>query len=168
MSTMKIFLIAFLLMSNIVYAGPIKMIGQKGKISEVTRTITIKMYDNYYEPAQIEIKKDETIKFIVLNVGELVHEFNIATKEMHIKHQPEMLMMVENEILLSDRVDKEKMRQMAKKNPSMSHSHSNSVLLSPGEKGELVWKFSNKSKLEAACNVPGHYEVGMIAKINEI
>ncbi len=165
---MKILLIIIFLIPNIVLAGPIKLIGEKGKVSEATRTITIKMYDNYYEPAQIEIKKDETIKFIVLNVGELVHEFNIATKEMHIKHQPEMLMMVENEILLSDRVDKEKMRQMAKKNPSMSHSHSNSVLLSPGEKGELVWKFSNKAKLEAACNVPGHYEVGMIAKIKEI
>ena len=144
------------------------MIGEKGNPSEANRTITVKMYDNYFEPAQIQIKKDETIKFIVLNVGELVHEFNIATKEIHIKHQPEMMMMVEIEILLSDRVDKEKMKQMAKKNPSMAHSHSNSVLLSPGEKGELVWKFSNKSKLEAACNVPGHYEVGMIAKINEI
>ena len=87
---------------------------------------------------------------------------------MHIKHQPEMMMLVENEILLSDKVDKEKMKQMAKKNPSLGHSHSNSVLLSPGETGELVWKFSNKAKIEAACNVPGHYEVGMIAKINDI
>ena len=143
-------------------------IGEKGNISEVTRTITVKMYDNYYEPAQINIKKNETIKFIVLNVGELVHEFNIATKEMHIKHQPEMMMMVENEIILSDKVDKEKMKQMAKKNPAMAHSHSNSVLLSPGEKGELVWKFNNKAKLEAACNVPGHYQDGMIAKISDI
>ena len=164
----KLITILLLLSPNLVFAGPMKMIGEKGKVSDVTRTITIKMYDNYYEPAQIQIKKDETIKFVVLNVGELVHEFNIATKEMHIKHQPEMMVMVENGILLSDRVDKEKMRQMAKKNPSMGHSHSNSVLLSPGEKGELVWKFSNKAKLEAACNVPGHYEVGMIAKINEI
>ena len=165
---MKILLVILLLFPNIVFAGPIKMIGEKGKASETTRTITIKMYDNYYEPAQIQIKKGETIKFIVFNAGELVHEFNIATKEMHIKHQPEMMMMVKNEILLSNRIDKEKMKQMAKKNPSMSHSHSNSVLLSPGEKGELVWKFNNKVKLEAACNVPGHYEVGMIAKINEI
>ena len=165
---MKILLVILLIFPNIVFAGPIKMIGEKGKASETTRTITIKMYDNYYEPAQIQIKKGETIKFIVFNAGELVHEFNIATKEMHIKHQPEMMMMVENEILLSNRIDKEKMKQMAKKNPSMSHSHSNSVLLSPGEKGELVWKFNNKVKLEAACNVPGHYEVGMIAKINEI
>ena len=168
MDLMKVLLIILILFPNIVFAGPVKMIGEKGKASETTRTITIKMYDNYYEPAQIQIKKGETIKFIVFNAGELVHEFNIATKEMHIKHQPEMMMMVENEILLSNRIDKEKMKQMAKKNPSMSHSHSNSVLLSPGEKGELVWKFNNKVKLEAACNVPGHYEVGMIAKINEI
>ena len=50
----------------------------------------------------------------------------------------------------------------------MAHSHSNSVLLSPGEKGELIWKFNNKVKLEAACNVPGHYEAGMISIVNEI
>ena len=165
---MRFLIIFILLFPSFALAGPMKMIGEKGKPSEVTRTITIKMHDNYYEPAEINVKKNETIKFIVLNVGELVHEFNIATKEMHIKHQPEMMMLVENEILLSDKVDKEKMKQMAKKNPSMGHSHSNSVLLSPGEKGELVWKFSNKAKIEAACNVPGHYEVGMIAKISEI
>ena len=50
----------------------------------------------------------------------------------------------------------------------MAHSHSNSVLLSPGESGNLIWKFTNSVDLEAACNVPGHYEVGMIAKINNI
>ncbi len=144
------------------------MIGEKGNPSEANRTITVKMYDNYFEPAQIQIKKDETIKFIVLNVGELVHEFNIATKEMHIKHQPEMMMLVENEIILSDKIDKKKMMEMAKKNPSISHSHSNSVLLSPGESADLIWKFTNSLKIEAACNVPGHYEAGMIAEINNI
>ena len=87
---------------------------------------------------------------------------------MHIKHQPEMMMMVEKDILLGDRIDLKKMKEAAKTDHSMAHSHSNSVLLSPDEKGELVWKFSNKAKIEAACNVPGHYEVGMIAKINEI
>ena len=126
------------------------------------------MYDNYYEPSEFNVKKDETIKFIISNEGELVHEFNIATKEMHIKHQPEMMMMVENEILFPDKIDKEKMKKMAMKNSAMGHSHSNSVLLVPGEKGELIWKFNNKVKIEAACNVPGHYQIGMIAKINDI
>ena len=142
-----------------------KMIGEKGKLSEVSRTIEIKMYDNYYEPKEIKIKKGETIKFIVHNYGELVHEFNIATKEMHIKHQPEMMKMVEHEILLADRIDKEKMKEMAKKDHSMAHSHSNSVLLEPNEINEIIWKFSTTANLEAACNVPGHYEAGMVADI---
>ena len=107
---MRFLTILILLFPSFALAGSMKMVGEKGKPSEVTRTITIKMHDNYYEPAEINVKKDETIKFIVLNVGELVHEFNIATKEMHIKHQPEMMMLVENEILLSDNVDKEKMK----------------------------------------------------------
>ena len=145
-----------------------KMIGEKGKLSEVSRTIEIKMYDNYYEPKEIKIKKGETIKFIVHNYGELVHEFNIATKEMHIKHQPEMMKMVENEILLADRIDKKKMKEMAKKDHSMGHSHSNSVLLEPNQSAELIWKFSTDTNLEAACNVPGHYESGMVANINSI
>ena len=145
-----------------------KMIGEKGKLSEVSRTIEIKMYDNYYEPKEIKIKKGETIKFIVHNYGELVHEFNIATKEMHIKHQPEMMKMVENEILLANRIDKKKMKKMAKKNHSMGHSHSNSVLLEPNQSAELIWKFSTDTNLEAACNVPGHYESGMVANINSI
>ena len=145
-----------------------KMIGEKGKLSEVNRTVEIKMYDNYFEPNEIKIKKGETIKFIVSNYGELVHEFNIATKEMHIKHQPEMMKMVENEILLADRIDKKKMKKMAKKNHSMGHSHSNSVLLEPNQSAELIWKFSSDTNLEAACNVPGHYESGMVANINSI
>ena len=41
------------------------MIGVKGKLSEVNRTIEIKMYDNYFEPNVLNIKKGEVIKFIV-------------------------------------------------------------------------------------------------------
>ncbi len=165
---MKKLILIFFIIPNILFASSMKMIGEKGKLSEVSRTIEIKMYDNYYEPKEIKIKKGETIKFIVHNYGELVHEFNIATKEMHIKHQPEMMKMVENEILLADRIDKKKMKEMAKKDHSMGHSHSNSVLLEPNQSAELIWKFSTDTNLEAACNVPGHYESGMIANINNI
>ena len=165
---MKKLILIFFIIPNILFASSMKMIGEKGKLSEVTRTIEIKMYDNYYEPKEIKIKKGETIKFIVHNYGELVHEFNIATKEMHIKHQPEMMKMVENEILLADRIDKKKMKEMAKKDHSMGHSHSNSVLLEPNQSAELIWKFSTDINLEAACNVPGHYQSGMVANINNI
>tara|TARA_B100001063_G_C16335982_1_gene344464 strand:- start:234 stop:371 length:138 start_codon:yes stop_codon:yes gene_type:complete len=43
------------------------MIGEKGDPNNVDRTINIKMYDNYYEPNTIKVKKGETIKFIVQN-----------------------------------------------------------------------------------------------------
>ena len=165
---MKKLILLFFIIPNILFASSMKMVGEKGKLSEVSRTIEIKMYDNYYVPKEIKIKKGETIRFIVHNYGELVHEFNIATKEMHIKHQPEMMKMVENEILLTDRIDKKKMKEMAKKDHSMGHSHSNSVLLEPNQSAELIWKFSADINLEAACNVPGHYESGMVAYINSI
>ena len=165
---MKKLILLFIFIPNILYAGSIKAIGVKGNEKDVDRVITVLMYDNYYEPNQIKIKKNETIKFLVKNKGELVHEFNIATKAMHLKHQTEMMEMVENEIILVDKIDKIKMKEMAKKNPSMAHSHSNSVILSPGESAELIWKFSNTLDIEAACNVPGHYEVGMITKIDNI
>ena len=141
-------------------------IGSKGKESEVSRVIKVLMYDNYYEPSSFQIKAGETIKFEIENVGMLVHEFNIANKMMHIKHQPEMIKMFENGILLADSIDKEKMKKMAKMDKAMGHSHSNSVLLEPKQKGEIIWKFDNALNIEVACNVPGHYQVGMIAKVD--
>ena len=87
---------------------------------------------------------------------------------MHIKHQPEMLKMVAMEILLGDRIDMKKMKEAAKSDHSMAHSHSNSVLLEPNKIGELIWKFTTDASLEAACNVPGHYQSGMVAKITKL
>ena len=165
---MKKLIFIFIFIPNILFAGSMKEIGVKGKEENVDRVIKVLMYDNYYQPNNFKIKKNETIKFVVENKGELVHEFNIATKAMHFKHQPEMMMMVDYGILLADKIDKKKMMEISKKSPSMAHKHSNSILLSPGESGELIWKFSNSVDIEAACNVPGHYDVGMIAKIDSI
>ncbi len=161
----KIISILLLLISS-AYADKNMKIGSKGNESEVSRVIKVIMYDNYYEPSSFKIKSGETIKFEVENAGELVHEFNIANKMMHLKHQPEMQKMVENEILFADSIDKEKMKKMAKIDKSLGHSHSNSVLLEPKQKGVIIWKFDNSANIEVACNVPGHYQVGMIAKVD--
>ena len=165
---MKKIILLLILIPSISFGGSMNMIGEKGDPVEVSKVIIVKMYDNYYEPNKFEIKKNQTIKFIVYNYGELVHEFNIATKAMHLKHQTEMMKMVENEILLVNRIDKKKMKELAKKDHSMSHSHSNSVLLEPNQSGEIIWKFNTNTDIEIACNVPGHYEAGMIAKIDSL
>ena len=154
-----------LFLNSLAFADKNMKIGSKGDETDVTRVIKVVMYDNYYEPSSFQIKEGETIKFEVENAGMLVHEFNIANKMMHMKHQPEMIKMAENGILLAFSIDKEKMKKMAKMDKAMGHSHSNSVLLAPKEKGDLVWKFDNAMNIEIACNVPGHYEIGMIAKV---
>ena len=160
------FILILIFFHSFAYADRNMKIGFKGIESEVSRVIKVVMYDNYYEPSSFQIKVGETIKFEVENAGMLVHEFNIANKMMHMKHQPEMLKMVENEILLADSIDKKKMKKMAKMDKAMGHSHSNSVLLEPKQKGEIIWKFDNAVNIEVACNVPGHYQVGMIAKVD--
>ena len=70
--------------------------------------------------------------------------------------------MVENEILLADQLTRK--WKNGKNGWVMGHSHSNSVLLESKEKGNLeVW---NAINIEIACNVPGHYQIGMIAKVD--
>ena len=165
---MRIFLLSIFIfiLSTKVYSASMNMIGEKGDPNKVDRVIEIEMHDNYYYPENIDVKKGETIKFIVKNLGNLVHEYNIGTKEMHIKHQPEMMKLVENEILMADKIDRKKMKEMSKKDNSMGHSHANSVLLEPNETGEIIWKFSKNISLEMACNMPGHYQIGMVGQIN--
>jgi len=165
---MKIIKLLFILMcfNSLAYADKNMKIGSKGNENDISRVIKVIMYDNYYEPSSFQINAGETIKFEIENAGELVHEFNIANKMMHIKHQPEMEKMVDNEILFADSIDKNKMKKMAKIDKSMGHSHSNSVLLEPKQKGNIIWRFDNAVNIEVACNVPGHYQAGMIAKVN--
>ena len=159
----KIFvLIIFTVFSTTAYSASMNMIGEKGDPNKIDRVVNIKMYDNYYEPNVIKIKKGETIKFVVENLGDLVHEYNIGTKEMHIKHQPEMQKLIDHEILLVDKIDKVKMKKMSKMDHSLGHSHANSIMLEPKKTGEIIWKFTKDINLEMACNIPGHYETGMV------
>jgi len=156
--------IIIFLFSTFSYSASMSMIGEKGDPNKIDRTVNIKMYDNYYEPNLVKIKKGETIKFIVENLGEMVHEYNIGTKEMHIKHQSEMQKLIDHEILLVDKIDRVKMKKMSKMDHSLGHSHSNSIMLEPKTSGEIIWKFSKDINLEMACNIPGHYESGMFGK----
>lgn len=143
-------------------------IGEPGVKSKVSRTVVIKIQDNFYEPETVEVKKGETIRFVLKNSGELLHEFNIGTASMHDNHQKEMAKMAEHGMLTATSVNHKMMNMDHSKMgmPSMKHDDPNAVLLEPGKSGELIWKFTNNAKLEFACNLPGHYEAGMVGYIN--
>lgn len=145
--------------------GKATSIGEPGKAAQASRTIEVVMHDNYYEPELISVKAGETVRFVVRNAGEFVHEFNIATAEMHKAHQPEMMMMMEHGVLEADRINEDAAKSMQAEMGHGMHDDPNSALLEPGKTGEIVWTFPEKADLEFACNVPGHYDAGMVGNI---
>lgn len=144
--------------------------GEPADAAQATRTITITMHDNLYEPESLTVNSGEIIRFVLVNKGELLHEFNIGTASMHAKHQEEMAMMMEHGMLTPTGMN----HDMAKMDHSkmggmnmgdMKHDDPNSVLVEPGKTAELIWKFTKPTELEFACNIPGHYESGMAGPI---
>ena len=140
-------------------------IGEAGTAQDVTRTIDVTMYDNSYEPEKITVKEGETIRFVVKNEGQLVHEFNIATAAMHKAHGPEMMMMVEHGVLEADRINWDAAKKMQETMGHGMHDEPNSLLLEPGKSGKVIWTFPDHTDLEFACNIPGHYDAGMAGEI---
>lgn len=141
-------------------------IGKPGKASDVSRTVTVTMTDNRYAPEKINVGKGETVRFVVKNQGEFVHEFNIGTAKMHKAHQKEMMMMMEHGVLEADKINHARMKMKMPGGHTMEHDDPNSALLEPKKSGEIIWKFDTDAELEFACNVPGHYESGMVGKIS--
>lgn len=118
------------------------MIGIPGDTAKVDRTIDVIMRetddgDMVFEPISLEIAKGETIRFNIMNKGELEHEFVIDTIEGNAEHKGMMAAM------------------------DMEHDDPNSIRLDEGETGEVIWKFENEGTFEFACLIPGHYESGM-------
>lgn len=134
--------------------------GAPGTAEAVGRTVEVLMTDNAFEPQGIAVTPGETIRFEVKNTGEFVHEFNIGNAKTHAHHQEEMLSMMMDGIIEVDRINHDKMAA-----GGMMHSDPNSVLLAPGEQAEIIWRFGTDGDLEFACNVPGHYESGMVGRI---
>ena len=141
-------------------------IGNPGNAADVSRTITVTMTDNRYSPKNIEVKKGETIRFVLKNNSDFVHEFNIGTAKMHKAHQKEMMAMMERGVLEPDRINHAKMEMDMGNGNTMAHNDPNSALLEPNKSGKIVWKFGRSGNLEFACNVPGHYELGMVGIIS--
>lgn len=135
--------------------------GEPGDPALASRTVTVEMDDNYFEPEQIAVKVGETVRFTVTNAGGFVHEFNIGTPEIHEARQDEMAMMVQHGVLLPDHIDHAAFAAMQ---AAMGHGQQvdpSGVLLEPGQTADVIWTFPEGGVIEFACNVPGHYDAGM-------
>ena len=141
-------------------------IGKPGK-APAQRTVEITLGEMYFKPEALGVKAGETVRFVLKNEGQLLHEFAIGTSDMHAHHREEMAMMMAHGMLTPTGINPERMNmdhgQMGM--GSMKHDDPNSVLVEPGKTMELVWTFPKSGTLHVACNVPGHSEAGMVGQI---
>ncbi|MFV2949883.1 cupredoxin domain-containing protein [Pseudomonas japonica] len=135
--------------------------GQPAPAAKATRTIEVTLGDMYFQPRSLEVKAGETVRFVVINKGQVAHEFNLGDTAMHAAHQKEMLAMAQ--------MDHSQMGHGGMDHSAMGgmqHDDPNMVMVQPGQRGELTWTFSKSAPIEFACNVPGHYQAGMVGTLN--
>jgi len=124
--------------------GHAQGVGEPGDPNKVSRTIQVLMSDNMkFAPAKLNVKRGETVRFMVRNAGQTKHEMVIGSMA-ELKQHAEM------------------MRKM----PGMEHDEPNMVTLDPGKSGELVWQFTRAGTIDFACLQPGHFEAGMMGKVS--
>ena len=145
-------------------------IGHPAADASATRTVNIEMTDLAFSPKTLEVKAGETVRFVLVNKGQLLHEFNLGDAAMHAEHQKEMLKMQQSGAMTTTGMDHAGMDHGAMGQGSMpmagmTHDDPNSVLVEPGKTAELTWTFSGTRDLEFACNVPGHYQAGMVGTL---
>jgi len=120
-----------------------KAFGQEGDLKKVTRVIKLSMADTMrFTPANVVVKKGETVKFVVRNNGKALHEMVLGTPE-ELKAHAELM----------------------RKFPEMEHADSNMAHVKPGTNGEIVWQFTQAGEFQFACLLPGHFEAGMVGSV---
>ena len=116
--------------------------GEPGVEKAVSKTIEVVMTDAdgkmALTPARVEVKRGETIKFVVRNAGMTTHEFVIGDKAENAAHAKMMADM-----------------------PDMRHNDPSAKTIDPDKTATLTWRFTKKGEFEFDCLLPGHYEAGM-------
>jgi uncharacterized cupredoxin-like copper-binding protein len=142
--------------------------GEAAPAAKATRTVEVVLQDISFSPKSLDVKAGETVHFVLINKGQLLHEFNLGDAAMHAEHQKEMLEMQASGMLTATGIKMGDMDHSAMGHGDMGgmkHDDPNSVLVEPGKTAELTWTFTKAGALEFACNIPGHYQAGMVGKL---
>lgn len=117
--------------------------GHEGDPAKVGRVIPLGMSDAMrFTPADITVRRGETVKFVVHNEGRLLHEMVLGTPAELQAHAALM-----------------------QKFPEMEHASPNMAHVKPGADGQIVWQFTQAGEFRFACLQPGHFEAGMLGRV---
>ena len=120
--------------------------GGPGDPKKPFRVVKVTMLEDgkkmLFEPAVVEVRLGEQVRFEIFNEGSWNHEFVLATQAANQKHA-----------------------KLMKKFPDMEHDDPNALRLSPFASGAILWKFTKRGAFEYACLIPGHREAGMHGEV---
>lgn len=117
--------------------------GIAGDADRVSRTLEVEMTDDMrFTPSAVQVSEGETLRIVVSNAGQVMHELVIGDRESLEEHAELMLRF-----------------------PNMEHDEPYMAHVPPGETAEIVWTFNRAGEFEFACLLPGHYQAGMLATI---
>lgn len=120
-----------------------KPFGIAGNPAKATRTVTMDMTDEMrFFPSVLEVKRGQTVRFVLVNKGKTLHEMVIGTLAELQEHAALM-----------------------KKFPDMEHDEPWMAHVKPGATQEVVWQFNRPGEFHYACLVAGHFEAGMVGKV---
>lgn len=117
--------------------------GRSADPKRADRTLRITMDDRMrFTPASLEVRRGQTVRFVVSNRGKVLHEMVLGTADELEKHA-----------------------ELMRRFPDMEHDEPNMVHVAPGASGEIAWTFDKPGTFAFACLIPGHYEAGMVGKV---
>ena len=120
--------------------------GVAGDAKAAKRSVEFKMSDKMrFTPDRLEVKEGETVRFVIVNHGKLLHEFVLGTQKDLDEHAALMV-----------------------KFPGMEHDEPYMAHVGPGKTGEVVWTFNRAGDFDFACLIAGHYDAGMVGKIKVV
>jgi uncharacterized cupredoxin-like copper-binding protein len=93
----------------------------------------------------MQFKRGETVRFMVHNHGQVMHEFVIGTEQENRQHA-----------------------ELMKKFPNMEHDEPYMAHVPPGKNASIVWQFNRPGQFEFACLIAGHYDAGMKGNIEVV
>jgi len=140
------------LIGQAAYAQGDTPFGKPANPSKAQRSVRIEMTDEMrYSPAEITVKRGETVRFQVVNKGKVEHELVLGTMAGLKKHAQQM-----------------KVQAAApahKDHAAHEMPQPYEVEVAPGRTGVLGWQFTKTGVFYYGCLIPGHFEAGMVGKV---
>ena len=117
--------------------------GKAADPKKAARTIRVDMADTMrFTPADITVKRGDTVRFVATNRGKVMHEMVLGTMQELREHA-----------------------ELMKKHPGMEHDEPHMLHVGPGKSGEMGWRFTRAGDFFYGCLVAGHFEAGMVGRI---